>query len=71
MDKAMEEQEREDAIEWYRSSDVNAYEDDGNVYVVIPNDDETHVMVSSGEVVYRAILWRENQEEEVSHASNK
>ena len=68
MDKTIEEQEREDAIAWFESVEVRAYEDDGNVYVVIPNYDEPHVLVSTSEVVYRAMLWRENQEKEVSHA---
>ena len=70
MDDTMEEQDRKDAIACFRLYDVDAYEDDGNVYVKIPIygklfPRETHVAVSKAEVMNRATLWREDREERI------
>ena len=66
-----EEQEREDAIAWYSSRDVHAYDDGEGISVVVETGlDEVHVYVAEEEVSIRAELWRENKDEEVSHENN-
>jgi hypothetical protein len=44
-------------IKWYTEHDIDAYENDGDIYIKYPNDDETHILVGTSEVVYRADLY--------------
>jgi hypothetical protein len=44
----------DDAVNWYRHKDINAYRDGMSVYVIIDNEDETHIRVEKDELIYRA-----------------
>jgi len=52
-------QEAEDCISWLESKDINAYNNGEVVYIILDNEDETHIMLDNSEVSYRASLWNE------------
>ena len=50
---------REDlAVAWFVSKGVEVYSDDDLVYIVLENEDETHVLLASSEVSFRADLQK-------------
>ena len=53
-----------DAVSWYREHDMEAYAENGTVYVIMDNEDETHVSVSDAEIKYRAECHIDNLEQE-------
>lgn len=55
----MEIQEAEDCVSWFSSKGVKAYSDGEIVYIILDNEDETHIQIDSSEVSYRASLWNE------------
>ena len=56
------EEESKLAIAWFKTKDIEAYSDGGGlVYVVMDNEDETHILVSNSEISYRAELQAEEQ----------
>lgn len=57
-------QEAEDCVSWFESKDINAYNDGEVVYIILDNEDETHIMIDNSEVGYRASLWNELENNE-------
>lgn len=56
--------EAESCVFWYKSKDINAYNEDEKVYIILDNEDETHIMVDNSEISYRASLWNELEDDE-------
>ena len=50
--------EANQAIRWFKTNGVHAWEDDGSVYVEF-EDAELEIQVSSAEVSYRSELYKE------------
>lgn len=48
------------AMEWLKQNKVDCYHDDGSVYVKVPigSDETIDVQISSGEISYRAELYK-------------
>ena len=47
------------AIRWFKTNGVHAYEEDGTVYIEVAGEYE--IQISSSEVSYRAELYREEK----------
>ncbi len=52
-------QEAQDCVQWLKSKDIDAYNDAETVYIILENEDETHIMIDNSERSYRASLWNE------------
>jgi len=44
------------ALEWYEAYGINAYTSNNKIFIVLDNEDETHVEVSKDEIEYRSSL---------------
>jgi len=66
VDKTFTEIEIQQAVRWFKTNGVHAYEDDGSVYIEVDNDnfEVFNVQVGTSEVGYRADLYRNENKEE-------
>lgn len=44
------------AVAYFNIRGIHSYENDGSVYIVTPDSNELHVLISTSEVIYRAEL---------------
>ena len=49
------------AMSWFTESNIDAYEDDGTMYIILLGSD-THVQISNAEIEYRAELKSQEKE---------
>lgn len=55
-------EEVQQALVWFESKDINAYEEDGKIFIICDNEDENEVEISSGEIIHRASLEIEDED---------
>lgn len=48
------------ALKWFEMNDISAYNRNEDLFVEVNND--THILVSSSEISYRADLYKEHYE---------
>ena len=44
----------DNAVNWYKHKEINAYRYGDSVYIILDNEDETHVNIDNNELEYRA-----------------